>query len=82
MNLPTPTNAQTKFLLLSRSLQRRLSHFSHTCHGGTVQEPFAKLQAAVEAAAFNLFQVPTDIDAVTAMGLPHSLVRQQLCLPL
>ena len=33
-------------------------------------------------AAFSPFQIPHDPHAAAAMGLPHSLVCQQLCLPL
>ena len=59
MSLP-PLTAPTKFLLLSRSLQRRLTHFSRGCSIDAIRVPFSKLQAAVEEAAFNLFQIPQD----------------------
>ena len=82
MSLSPPLTAQTKFLLLSRSLQRRLTHFSRVCSPDTIRAPLSKLQAAVEDAAFHLFQIPQDPRAAAAMGLPHALVRQQLRLPL
>ena len=68
---------QTKFLLLSlsRSLQRRLTHFSRVCSPDAIRVPFSKLQAAVEEAAFSLFQIPQDPHAAAAMALAHSLVR-------
>ena len=66
---------------LSRSLQRRLTRFSRVCSPDTIRAPLSKLQAAVEDAAFHLFRIPQDLRAA-AMGLPHSLVRQQLRLPL
>ena len=78
---PPPLTAQTKFLL-SRSLQRRLTHFSRVCSPDAVQVPVSKLEAAVEEAAFSLFQIPQDAHAEVKMGLPRSLVRQQLRLPL
>ena len=79
---PFPVTAQTNFLLLSRSLQRRLAHFYRVCSPDVLRVPFSKLQAAVEEAAFSLFQIPQDPHTAAAMGLPHSLVRQQLRLPL
>ena len=53
-----------------------------TPHPDTIRAPLSKLQAAVEDAAFHLFQIPQDPRAAAAMGLLHSLVRQQLRLPL
>ena len=75
---PAALTVQTKFLLLSRSLQRRLAHFSRVCRPDAIRVPFSKLQVAVEEAAVSLFQSRT---TPTPMGLPHSLVRQQLRLP-
>ena len=54
-----PLTAQTKFLL-SRSLQRRLTHFSRVCSPDTIRVSFSKLQAAVKEAAFSLLQIPQD----------------------
>ena len=36
----------------------------------------------MEDAAFITFRIPKDPHAAAAMGFPHSLVRQQLRLPL
>ena len=44
--------------------------------------PRQKLQAAVEATALHILQIPTNPNAAAAMGLPHSLVSVPLCLPL
>ena len=60
MSLPPPITAQTKCLLLSRSLQRHLTHFSRVCSPDTIRESLSKLQAAVEDAAFSLFQIPEE----------------------
>jgi hypothetical protein len=47
-DLPPPLTAQAKFLLLSRSNQRRLTHFSRVVRPPLALGPLAKLQTAVE----------------------------------
>jgi hypothetical protein len=81
-DLPPPLTAQAKFLLLSRSLQRRLTHFSRVVRPPLSLGPLAKLQGAVENAAFALLNLPSNPDTAATMGLHHPLVRMQLWLPL
>ena len=74
---PSPMiTAQTKFFLLSHSLQRRLTHFSRVCSPGTIRVPSLKLQAAVEDAAFSLLQIPQDPHATKlSQPAPHVCVH-------
>jgi hypothetical protein len=44
--------------------------------------PLAKLQTAVENAAFAILNLPSDPATAGTMGLQHPLVRMQLWLPL
>jgi hypothetical protein len=81
-NLPSPLAAQIKMLILSRSLQRRVTHFTRVVLPDLVQAPLRKLQTVVDDAAFN---IPQDGQIATSMGsksgLDHALVRQKLRLP-
>jgi hypothetical protein len=81
-DLPPPLTAQAKFLLLSRSLQRRLTHFSRVVRPLLALGPLAKLQTAVENKAFAFVNLASDPDTAASMGLHHPLVRMQLRLPL
>jgi hypothetical protein len=79
-DLPPPLTAQPKFLLLCRSLQRRLTHFSRVVRPPLALGPLAKLQTAVENAAFAILNLPSDPDTAATMGLHHPQVRMQLLL--
>jgi hypothetical protein len=81
-DLPPALTAQAKFLLLSRSLQRRLTHFTRVVRPPLALSPLAKLQTTVENAAFLILNLAADPDAAATMGLHHPLVRMQLQLPL
>jgi hypothetical protein len=81
-DLPPPLTAQAKFLLLSRSLQRRLTHFTRVVRPPLALDPLAKLQTALKNAAFSILTLPADPNTAATMGLHHPLVRMQLRLPL
>jgi hypothetical protein len=80
-SLPAPLTAQSKYLLIARSLQRRLTHFTRVCHPDDVHAPLTKIQAAAEDALLSIFHIHPDPQVASAMGLDHALVRQQLRLP-
>jgi hypothetical protein len=81
-DLPPPLTAQAKFLLLSRSLQRRLTHFSRVARSPLSLGPLAKLQTAVETAALSILNIPANPNTAASMGFNQPLVRMQLRLPL
>jgi hypothetical protein len=81
-DLPPPLTAQAKFLLLSRSRQSRLTHFSCVLRPPLALGPLAKPQTAVEDATFAILILPSDSDTAATMGLHHPLERMQHRLPL
>jgi hypothetical protein len=80
--LDTAGTFEEKFLLLSHSLQRILTHFSLVARPRLALGPLSKLQTAVETAAFVVFNLASDPDTAATVGLHHPLVRMQLRPPL
>jgi hypothetical protein len=68
-DLSPPLTAQAKLLLLSRSLQRRLTHFSCLVSPPLALRPLTMLQIAAETTAFSILNIPADFDKETSMGL-------------
>jgi hypothetical protein len=63
-DFPPPLTNEAEFLLLSRSLQRQLTHFSRMVRPALALDPIANLQTAVENTAFAILNVPADPDTV------------------
>jgi hypothetical protein len=75
-----PLTVQAKFLLLSRSLERRLTNICCVIRPPLALDPPVKHQTAVETAAFSNLNLPPDPDTAS-MDLHHPLVPKQIRLP-
>jgi hypothetical protein len=81
-DLPPSLISQANFILLSRSLQLRLTHFCRVVRPPLALDPLVKLHTAVETTAFSSLNIPADPDTAVSMRLHHPLVLIQLRHPL